>query len=102
MISRLEGKTLPGNLAFKLFDTYGFPLEFTIEMAQEEGLNVDVKGYEECFKVHQEKSRVGAEQKFKGGLADNEEQTTKLHTATHILHTVLRNKFGESVRATWK
>lgn len=97
MIERLEGNYINGSQAFKLYDTYGFPIEFTLELAKENGYDVDLKGYEEKFKEHQEKSRLGAEAKFKGGLADHSEQTTRLHTATHILHSVLRNKFGTSV-----
>ena len=97
IISKLDGDILAGELAFKLFDTYGFPIEFTVEMAQENNLNVDIEAYHACYREHQEKSRLGAENKFKGGLIDHSEKTTKLHTATHLLHTALRNKFGVSV-----
>ncbi len=92
-----DNKTIAGKTAFRLYDTCGFPLEFTQEIAAENGLEVDVEGYHKCFAEHQEKSRLGAENKFKGGLADNSEMTTNLHTATHLLHKALRNKFGESV-----
>lgn len=88
---------IPGNIAFKLFDTYGFPLEFTKEMAEEHNLLVDEQGFYNCYKEHQEKSRVGAEHKFKGGLADTSEESIKYHTLTHILHQTLRNMFGDSV-----
>lgn len=90
-------KLISGPDAFHLFDTFGFPIEFTIEMAQEIGKNVDVEEYRKCYLNHQEKSRNSAEQKFKGGLIDSSEINIKYHTATHILHTVLRNMFGESV-----
>ena len=83
--------------AFKLYDTYGFPLEFTEELANERGISVDTDGFHQLFKEHQEKSRAGAEQKFKGGLADHSEQTTKLHTAAHLLQGALRRVLGDGV-----
>jgi alanyl-tRNA synthetase len=87
-------KELSGKQAFKLYDTYGFPLEMTQELAVENGLTVDVNGFELAFKEHQEKSRVGAEQKFAGGLADHSEMSTKYHTATHLLHATLLKVLG--------
>ena len=83
--------------AFKLYDTYGFPLEFTQELAAERGIVVDTEGFHKLFAEHQEKSRLGAEQKFKGGLADHSEETTKLHTAAHLLQGALRRVLGDSV-----
>ena len=90
IVNRLQGKQIDGVNAFHLYDTYGFPIEMTAELAKERGLTVDMEGYEQSFKKHQEKSHAGAEQTFKGGLADHSEQTTKLHTATHLLHQALR------------
>lgn len=90
-------KEISGEVAFRLYDTFGFPVELTIELAEEKGLSVDTKGFEERFKQHQEISRQGAEQKFKGGLADASEQTTRLHTATHLLLAGLREFLGEDV-----
>ncbi len=89
--SQINGRT-----AFKLYDTYGFPLEFTEDLARERGLTVDRAGYEAAFKKHQELSKQG-EGTFKGGLADNSELTTALHTATHLLHRALKNVLGEHV-----
>ncbi len=87
-------REISGKQAFKLYDTYGFPLEMTQELAIENGLTVDSNGFDEAFKKHQELSRVGAEQKFAGGLADHSEISTKYHTATHLLHATLQRVLG--------
>lgn len=85
---------ISGKHAFKLYDTYGFPLEMTQELAVENSLTVDVVGFNEAFKEHQAKSRSGSEQKFHGGLADTSEISTKYHTSTHLLHAALLKILG--------
>ena len=84
------GGEIDGETAFHLYDTYGFPVEITGEMARERGLSVDINGYNAAYSAHQEKSRAGSEQKFACGLADHKEETTRLHTATHLLQAALR------------
>ncbi len=90
IVSNLDSKVLNKDLAFKLYDTYGFPLELTVELAEEQGIEVDKEGFNEKFKEHQEKSRAGSEQRFKGGLAGNGEIETRYHTATHLLNAALK------------
>ena len=86
---------IDGQVVFKLYDTYGFPPEVTNELAQENGFEINLKEFEELFKKHQEKSRAGSEQKFKGGLADQTEETIAYHTATHLLNAALKQIIGK-------
>jgi len=95
---KAEGKNIiPGTMVFRLYDTYGFPPEVTEELATENGMKIDKEEFEKLFKEHQEKSRAGAEQKFKGGLAGSGEMETKYHTATHLLNAALRVVLGAHV-----
>ena len=86
---------ISGKEAFLLFQSYGFPLEMTEELAAEKNIEVDKKDFEKEFEKHQELSRAGAEKRFKGGLADSGETTTKLHTTTHLLNQALREVLGK-------
>ena len=92
-----DGKDIDGTTAFHLFDTFGFPIELTCELAEDKGLKVDVEGYKNKFKEHQELSRTASQGKFKGGLAGNGEIETKYHTATHLLNAALKLVVGPDV-----
>lgn len=91
------GDVIDGKSAFRLYDTFGFPIEFTLELADERGFKVDKEGFDKAFEHHQELSHAGAEQRFKGGLADTSEQTARLHTATHLLNAALRKLLSEDI-----
>ena len=95
VIGNLETKVIPAEMVFKLHDTYGFPPEITDELARENGYKIDLEGYKVLFKKHQELSRAGATDKFKGGLAEHNEKTIAYHTATHLLHKALQIVLGE-------
>ena len=97
VIKHLEGDIISGEDAFKLFDTFGFPLEMTEELAKENNLKVDVKGFEEKFREHQEKSRTIDAGSFKGGLADGSYESTKYHTLAHIMLASLQKMFGNDI-----
>lgn len=95
VLKYVQGDKLNGKTAFRLYDTFGFPIEMTQEICKERGYGVDIEGYHNAFAEHQKKSQIGAEQKFKGGLADSSERTVYLHTATHLLLAGLKKVLGD-------
>ena len=97
VIKHLDGDTISGADAFKLFDTFGFPLEMTEELARENNLTVDVDGFNEAFKEHQEKSRTIDAGSFKGGLADSSYESTKYHTLAHLMLAALQQMYGPDI-----
>lgn len=95
LLKYIQNNRMSGKAAFRLYDTFGFPIEMTVELAKDNGVTVDVEGYEKAFKEHQEKSHAGAEEKFKGGLADHSVATSRLHTATHLLNACLKKVLND-------
>lgn len=94
VVKNIDGDTINKDIAFRLYDTFGFPIELTEELAGELGLKVDTEGFKQKFAEHQEKSRQGSTGKFKGGLASTGEMETKYHTATHLLNAALKKVLG--------
>ena len=97
IVSRIEDNKINKDYAFKLYDTYGFPIELTVELASEKGIEVDVKGFYEKFKAHQELSRTSSSGKFKGGLGGSSEIQIKYHTATHLLNAALKKVVSSDI-----
>ena len=94
---KVSNKDIDGTTAFHLFDTYGFPIELTEELAKEKGLKVDIDGFKEKFKAHQELSRTASQGQFKGGLGGHSEKETQYHTATHLLNAALKQVVDKNV-----
>ncbi len=92
---KIYNGNIDGKTAFRLFDTYGFPIELTVELAEEKGFKVDLDGFKECYKHHQELSRTSSKQQFKGGLLSHDEAQIKYHTATHLLNAALKEVIGK-------
>ncbi len=97
LIKYAKDKLITGTDAFKLFDTFGFPLEMTIELASENGFKVDIEGFHSKFKEHQEKSKTIDAGAFKGGLADDSYETTKYHTVAHLMLAALQKMYGKDI-----
>lgn len=97
VIENLPSGVIDGTTAFHLYDTYGFPIEITQELAKEKGIKVDIEGYDKAFAEHQKKSSAGAAGRFSGGLADHTTETANLHTATHLLLASLRKLLGDDI-----
>lgn len=93
----LKNDQIPADVAFKLYDTYGFPIELTLELSKEKGLSVDMDGFYQKFKEHQEKSRAGVKERFTGGLSSHSQMNIKYHTATHLLNAALKCVLGKDV-----